>query len=291
MSKNLYRINKKSDLDEIMKKNFLKPISIIFVSKSIDKKLYDDIATTLKDLSKQLTYSMVLIVDFDDFVDNLNFFSQIKENLPQMITYFKAKQLAKCDEKESFIPIMVSTMDKIHSSYVGKLMDAFNQSVNQTNQNQQQNTNSNEHMGEQSSNNQLNNSNSSPHTTLPNNPNNPEKLQNLKNSENKKQEKQEKQEEQDEQNEQEEEQEEEQEVEQEELESEKEDESEQEESKKQQTKSKKQNEASKPWSNDNKIKKMEIGENNDDNTTEEIRLKKEKLKEIKRLKEMLNRGT
>ena len=74
MSKNLYRINKKSDLDEIMKNNFLKPICIIFVSKTMDKKLYDDIAITLKSLSKQLTYSMILIVDFDDFVDNLNFF-------------------------------------------------------------------------------------------------------------------------------------------------------------------------------------------------------------------------
>jgi hypothetical protein len=47
MSKNLYRINKKSNLDEIMQKNFFKPIFVIFVSKKSNKTLYDDIATTL----------------------------------------------------------------------------------------------------------------------------------------------------------------------------------------------------------------------------------------------------
>ena len=132
MSKNLYRINKKSDLDEIMKNNFYKPISIFFLSKNNDKKLYDDVANNLITLSKQLTYCIMLIVNFDDFIDNVNFFDQIKKNLPQMITYFKAKQIAKCDDKDNFIEQISNIMEQIHNSYLQKLMNAFNQSVNNT---------------------------------------------------------------------------------------------------------------------------------------------------------------
>ena len=40
MSKNIYRIKKKGDLDEIMRNNFLKPICIIFTSKSSDENSY-----------------------------------------------------------------------------------------------------------------------------------------------------------------------------------------------------------------------------------------------------------
>ncbi len=239
MSKNLYRINKKSDLDEIMKNNFLKPIFIIFVSKSIDKKLYDDIAVTLKALSKQLTYGMILVINFDDFIDNMNFFSSIKENVPYMLSYFKAKQIAVCNEKDNFIPIMVSSMEQIHSSYVNKLTNAFNQ------QNTQQ----------------------------PKTPeiNNDEQNQHDKQNEivTKEENKNNKQEEQVEQVEQEEQEEEEQEEEEQEEEEQEEEEQEEEEPQKEDIKTNTKKET-------------------DDNTTEEIRLKKEKLKEIKRLREMLN---
>ena len=131
MSKNIYRVNKKSDLDEIMKNNFLKPICIIFVSKSMDKKLYDDIAISIKAISKQLTYSMILIIDFDDFIDNMNFFTTIKENVPHFIAYFKGKQMANCTDKDNFIPLIISLMDQIHGSYVNRLMNAFNQQEKQ----------------------------------------------------------------------------------------------------------------------------------------------------------------
>jgi hypothetical protein len=130
MSKNLYRINKKSDLDEVIKNNFYKPTYIIFVSKSLDKKLYNEIAETLKSLSKVLTYGMILIIDFDDFIDNVNFFAGIKETIPYMISYFKAKQIATCHEKENFIAVMVNTMTQIHDSYLNKLTNVFNQTNN-----------------------------------------------------------------------------------------------------------------------------------------------------------------
>ena len=75
MSKNIYRVSKKSDLDEIMKNNFYKPICITFVSKSSNPKLYLDITTSLLAISKTLSYNMILIIDFDDFIDNINYFS------------------------------------------------------------------------------------------------------------------------------------------------------------------------------------------------------------------------
>jgi len=242
MSKNLYRINKKSDLDEIMKTNFLKPIFLIFVSKSIDKKLYDDIATTLKTLSKQLTYAMILVINFDDFIDNMNFFSQIKENLPYMISYFKAKQIASCNEKDNFIPVMVSSMDQIHTSYVNKLMNAFNQQANKQDKQAQKEEN----------------------------------LEEIKEVKEKEEEEQE-QEQQEEQEEQEEEQEQEEE--------EQEEEQEQEQEEQEEEQEEKQEEKSNKINIKSKNEKIQVV---DDNTTEEIRLKKEKLKEINRLKEMLN---
>ena len=82
MSKNIYRVNKKSDLDEIMKNNFLKPVCIIFVSKSSNTQLYNDIVTSILAISKQHTYNMIILIDFDDFLDNNGFFDSIKNNLP-----------------------------------------------------------------------------------------------------------------------------------------------------------------------------------------------------------------
>jgi flagellar biosynthesis GTPase FlhF len=275
MSKNLYRINKKSDLDEIMKNNFLKPICIIFVSKTMDKKLYDDVAITLKSLSKQLTYSMILIVDFDDFVDNLNFFSQIKETVPSMISYFKAKQIAICNEKDNFIPQMVSTMDQIHSSYVGKLMNAFNQSSTQPNNSSNQKNQTNDEQNNQT----LNKSHDQD--------NNIKERINTQHTDQGKKQKQD-----EDQNEEQLEEDEEQEEEDEEQEEEDKDEEQVEEQDGEQDDEQddEQDEQSKNKLSKNKLTSDIVKKETDDNTTEEIRLKKEKLKEIKRLKEMLNKG-
>ena len=285
MSKNLYRINKKSDLDEIMKNHFLKPICIIFVSKIMDKKLYDEIAVTLKSLSTQLTYSMILIVDFNDFIDNLNFFAQVKENVPSMISYFKAKQIASCNEKENFIPQMISTMEQIHSSYVNKLINAFTQSSGQ-------------------SVNSVNSVNSEQNIKNLNSQNNNIKIKNEEKEPNKEQE-QEQEQEQELEQELEQEQNEEQEQEQDEEDEEDEDQDEErqnedkdEDEEEQESDEEKQDEE-KTKSNNNQLQDKLLKKNSpfdklkeeyDDNTTESIRLKKEKLKEIKRLKEMLNRG-
>lgn len=134
MSKNIYRVNKKSDLDEIMKNHFYKPVCIIFVSKSTDTKLYTDITSTLVTFSKQLTYLMMVLIDFDDFIDNNNFFQDIKSNVPFFLAFFKGKNIMSEQDKENFIPLMINHMDQIHKSYLNRLVQAFNQNQENTSQ-------------------------------------------------------------------------------------------------------------------------------------------------------------
>ena len=133
MSKNIYRVTKKSDLDEIIKNNFLKPICIIFINDSISSNLIDEIALTLKEIAKKNTYSMFLIVNLDKFIDNINFFDDMKKNLPCLISYFKGKQLVMIHEKENFIPIITNVIDKINNSYIHKLTTLFNENNKQEN--------------------------------------------------------------------------------------------------------------------------------------------------------------
>ncbi len=143
MSKNIYRVNKKSDLDEIMKNNFLKPVCIIFVSKSSNTELYNDITKSVLVISKQHTYNMVVVIDFDDFLDNNNFFEGIKSNTPYFLAFFKGKNIASVENNENFIPIIINKMEEIHQSYVGKLATVFNQNQEQS-QSQEINLKSNQ---------------------------------------------------------------------------------------------------------------------------------------------------
>ena len=61
MSKNIYRVNKKSDVDIIFKNNLLKPIFLIFVDNKTDTKLVDEIEKALLVLSKKNTYGVSLL--------------------------------------------------------------------------------------------------------------------------------------------------------------------------------------------------------------------------------------
>ena len=140
MSKNIYRVNKKSDLDEIMKNNFYKPICIVFLSKLTNSKIYDDLSMTLLTASKINTYNMTVIIDFDNFIDNIGYFSSIKNNIPYFMAFFKGKMIGSCEYSDNFIPLIINHMDQIHKSYLNKLMGFFNQE-NNDNQNIQQNQN------------------------------------------------------------------------------------------------------------------------------------------------------
>jgi len=131
MSKNLYRVCKKSDLDEIIKNNFFKPICIIFTSKETDKDFEDSIAGLFKTLAKKNTYCIHLLINLDNFIDNINFFGGMRINSPNFITYFKGKQISSFtnsqNNKDLFLSSITDIMNKIHSSYIQKLVNSFNE--------------------------------------------------------------------------------------------------------------------------------------------------------------------
>jgi hypothetical protein len=131
MSKNLYRVCKKSDLDEIIKNNFFKPICIIFTTKDTNKEFEDNIAELFKKLSKQNTYCMHLLINLDNFIDNINFFGEMRLNSPNFIAYFKGKQISSCsntqNNKDLFLTSTKDIINKINTSYVQKLVVSFNQ--------------------------------------------------------------------------------------------------------------------------------------------------------------------
>jgi len=143
MSKNIYRIKKKSDLDEIMKNNFYKPICVIFISKS-NSLIYDDLCTTLLSVSKLNSYNMTILIDFDDFIDNIDYFSSIKNNVPYFMAFFKGKVISSLEYSDNFIPILVNQIEQIHNSYINKLRVYFNQENNENNINNINNNNTNE---------------------------------------------------------------------------------------------------------------------------------------------------
>jgi hypothetical protein len=134
MSKNIYRVNKKSDVDIIFKNNFLKPIFLIFVNDKTDKTLVNEIETTLRTLSKKNTYSITLLINLDNFIDNMNFFNQYKENVPSFVSFFQGKQIAEYPDEhnnnDNFISIIVNIIEKINLSYVNKLITLFNEDDN-----------------------------------------------------------------------------------------------------------------------------------------------------------------
>ena len=131
MSKNLYRVCKKSDLDEIIKNNFFKPICIIFTTKDTNKEFEDNIAELFKKLSKHNTYCMHLLINLDNFIDNINFFGEMRLNSPNFIAYFKGKQISSFsntqNNKDLFLTSTKDIINKINASYVQKLVVSFNQ--------------------------------------------------------------------------------------------------------------------------------------------------------------------
>ena len=175
MSKNIYRVNKKSDVDIIFKNNFLKPIFLIFVNDKTDKTLVNEIETTLRALSKKNTYSITLLINLDNFIDNMNFFNQYKENVPSFVSFFQGKQIAEYPDEnnnnENFISIIVNIIEKINLSYVNKLITLFNEDDNTAPNNSGPNNNT-------APNNSGPNNNSVPNNSGPNNNTAPNNIMN-----------------------------------------------------------------------------------------------------------------
>ena len=129
MSKNIYRINKKTDLDEIMKNNLYKPICICFLSKSRNADIYNDLSLSILTIAKINTYTMNVIIDFDNFTDNFNndvgYFDFIKNKTPCFIAFFKGKIIGSCDNSTTFIPILINHMEQIHKSIIIVILYVF----------------------------------------------------------------------------------------------------------------------------------------------------------------------
>jgi hypothetical protein len=160
MSKNLYRVCKKSDLDEIIKNNFFKPICIIFTTKDTEKEFEDNIAGLFKTLAKQNTYCMHLLINLDNFIDNINFFGEMRLHSPNFITYFKGKQISSFSNtqrnKDLFLSSTTDIINKIHASYIQKLVNSFNEdntksksNVNENNLDNKDNENNEENEEEE----------------------------------------------------------------------------------------------------------------------------------------------
>ena len=60
-----------------------------------------------------------------DFIDNMNFFTSIKENVPNFISYFKGKQIATCNDKDNFIPLIINLLYTSQGIYVVILCKFF----------------------------------------------------------------------------------------------------------------------------------------------------------------------
>jgi hypothetical protein len=184
MSKNIYRVNKKTDLDEIMKNNMYKPICICFLSKSKNQDIYNNLSSTILTISKINTYSMNIIIDFDNFIDDFNgevgYFDSIKNNTPYFMAFFKGKIIATCDNTENFIPIVANHLDQIHSTYLNKLISIFdnpNPTHNQIHQTHYQTHNQTQNKNlEQTQNSNFNNDNNQQKNI--NNINNDDKINN-----------------------------------------------------------------------------------------------------------------
>jgi len=148
MSKNLYRVCKKSDLDELIKNNFFKPICIIFTNKKTEKEFEDNIATLFKNLSKHNTYCLHLLINLDNFIDNINFFGEMRNNSPNFIAYFKGRQISSFsntqNNKELFLSSTKDIINKINASYVQKLVVSFNQDETNKETNKENNKNNDE---------------------------------------------------------------------------------------------------------------------------------------------------
>jgi hypothetical protein len=120
MSKNLYKVIKKSDLDEIIQNNYYKPISMIIVRNSIEEKEQTEIKNTLITISKVLNYMMILYINLDNFIDNLNTFEKMTD-YPTYVCIFKGNTIQTFNSHENFIPNITNIMEKIHNMYVTKI--------------------------------------------------------------------------------------------------------------------------------------------------------------------------
>ena len=152
MSKNIYKVDSRKNLDLIIEKNYLKPICVVFIKESDNKEEYILTQESLKALAKECSYCIILLVNFDKFTDYNDFFKDIKNATPYFITFFKNLPITTIEKKEKFLESVIDRVSAVNQNYIEKLFEAFNNQ--QTNDNNQQTTISNNQPQTISNNNQ-----------------------------------------------------------------------------------------------------------------------------------------
>jgi hypothetical protein len=130
MAKNIYRVDAKIKLDEIIENSTWKPICTIFIKKSAMKAgEYDIMQTELAKIAKFCNYAMILVVDFDNFTDYNDTYAEIREATPYYTQQFHGTTLFRIDGREkTFVTFMMEALGKIddlHGQYVAELMKHF----------------------------------------------------------------------------------------------------------------------------------------------------------------------
>ena len=129
MASNIYRVNKKFNLDKIIGENLLKPVCCIFTQGLKDKEneFNKTLVDTLLTISKVNTYCVIVVVDFDDFTDDTGHYDKAKGNVPFFIIYFKKKGLyyydTQNDTQNNFIAITCEYISKFNETYKNIISD------------------------------------------------------------------------------------------------------------------------------------------------------------------------
>ena len=119
MSSNIYRVNKKNDLDELFQDNFYKPICIVLAKglKNKEDEFNKNLIETLLSISKICTYSIIVVIDFDSFDDSTGFYDSIKETNPFFLIYYEASPVVHYSKKDDFIPVISQLITKFNDKY------------------------------------------------------------------------------------------------------------------------------------------------------------------------------
>lgn len=120
MSSNIYRVNKKYNLDKIILNNNYRPICVVFTKdvKNGDNEFNKNLVETLLSMSKVYTYTTIIVIDFNDFSDDKNFYETLKNSVPCFIVYYETKALYHYDGLDNFIPVVCEYISKINEAYL-----------------------------------------------------------------------------------------------------------------------------------------------------------------------------
>jgi len=135
MSKNIFRVNTKNDLNEIISENYFKPIGITFVNNKLDNDFLNKLVLLLKQNAIKNNYMIHIVINIDDFNDPTDFYNDLKTKImPFYIAYFTLKEITRYEDTTNFLDNISDIISGINDHYKGKLQSFFSRPSNQNNQ-------------------------------------------------------------------------------------------------------------------------------------------------------------